>query len=58
MYVATIVRDKRGHFHIRVGTAAQPEGEVSVIEILNGDDPDKLRELAARLIQDLKGRDA
>lgn len=42
MHVATIVKDKKGRFHVRLGTAPRTEGEVTVVDILNGDDREEL----------------
>lgn len=57
MRVATIVRDKRGRYHVRIGDQAQPNGDVTVVEILNGFDEDELRRKARRLISELKEHD-
>ena len=54
MHVATIVRDKAGRHHVRLGKKAQAGGEVEVIETLNGSDIKELKRRAERFIQELE----
>jgi hypothetical protein len=58
MYVATIVKDREGRFRVRIGTAPMTDGDVTVVDILNGDDREELVRRARHYVKDLiKERD-
>ncbi|MFA6603883.1 MAG: hypothetical protein WCT10_03520 [Patescibacteria group bacterium] len=51
-YSATIVRDKKGAYHIRISNKGpQTGGDVEVIEILYGDASDELGKRAVKFIK-------
>jgi len=53
MYTATIVKDKKGVFHIRISTAGpQTGGDVEVIEILSDADEEKLKKKAVKYVRE------
>ena len=53
MYTATIVKDKKGVFHIRVSSKGPDTGgDVEVIEILSDPDQKKLKEKAVKYVQE------
>lgn len=54
MHVATIVRDKTGRIHVRLGTKAQNGGDVTVVDVLNGTDLKELKERVERFVRELK----
>lgn len=56
MHVATIVRDKAGRHHVRLGRKAQDGGDVEVIETLNGSDIKELARRAERFVKELEER--
>lgn len=57
MHVATIIRDnKTGRIHVRIGKAAQSDGDVTVIDVLNGADLRELKSRAERFVTDLEKR--
>ncbi len=56
MYVATIVRDKRGKYYVRIATAPQTGGDVTVIDVLNGTDRSELERRAGRYVDDLRAK--
>ncbi len=56
MYVATIVRDKRGKYYVRIATAPQTGGDVTVIDVLNGTDRDELERRARRYAEELSAK--
>lgn len=59
MYVATVIRDKKtGRLHVRLGKDPQKEGEVELVDILNGDDLKELKDRAERLVLDLEAKKA
>ncbi len=53
MHVATIVKDKKGRYHVRLGDAPKTEGDVTVVDILNGDDREELVRRARHYVRDL-----
>lgn len=56
MLVATIVRDKNnGRIYIRIGDAPQPNGNVKVVEVLQGTDRTELKKLAERFVKNSLG---
>ena len=53
MYTATIVKDKKGVYHIRISTSGpQTGGDVEIVEILSDNDEDKLKEKAVKYVRE------
>lgn len=53
MHVATIVKDRKGRFHVRLGTAPRTDSDVTLVDILNGDDREELARRARHYVIDL-----
>ena len=59
MYVATVIRDKKTRrLHVRLGKKPQKDGNVELVDILNGDDLKELKDRAELFVLDLEAKKA
>lgn len=57
MLYATIIRTRSdGRIHVRISTdSADPDGDIEIIDVLQGEDREELRTRAARFIKERVG---